>query len=184
MVSPKASLLSALNVLRAAAQAGNALSHPRPLADRTARGACEKTYAAGPFYFPSNGRRSGRTSPSLPRLRNSRSLDPPASYRQRRLYPIPSILFRAVQSLIGGLQYKLCVGILFRRSCDPYAHRYRKRSRNLLLRELTNRIAFSATPSRAPVAPLRSPRRLPPVSASHVKFRRLDRPPQLLQMLH
>src|SRR5579859_2443928 len=42
MVSPKASLLSALNVLRAAAQAGNALSHPRPPADRTARGTCEK----------------------------------------------------------------------------------------------------------------------------------------------
>src|ERR1051326_3292371 len=42
MVSPKASLLSALNVLRAAVQAGNALSHLRPPADRTARGACEK----------------------------------------------------------------------------------------------------------------------------------------------
>src|SRR5512142_3006088 len=104
MASLKASPLSEVNVLSAAARAGNALSHLQPPADRTARGACEDV-RAGPFYFPSFGRRSGRTSriPSL--LRNSRSLHPSPSRRQGRFYPIPPILFGAIQRLIGGLQH-------------------------------------------------------------------------------
>ena len=49
-----------------------------------------------------------------------------AAWDCRSFYAVPSILFRTVERLVGRLQYKIRIDLVFRRSRNPNADRHRK----------------------------------------------------------
>ena len=133
--SLKISLVSAGKIPPEGSLDGSAQSCLRPPADRTACGACEKTFGTGPSFAPL-GRRPGPfvSSPDLSVLilsdasalgfsGDAGSFDPrPAPRRSGCFNPVPSVFFRAVECFIRRLQDEVGIRFAFLRRRNAYTH--------------------------------------------------------------
>src|SRR3954449_3278841 len=129
MVRKTGSHLSRANAPLVVAQAGNAQSHLKPLADRTACGACE-TYGTWTVTLPVLQLTvRGRTLPSInfsaqARLRNARRFCPGPARCGGTFDAIPAIRLGTVKGLVCGLQHRVWVRTSFSGACHSNAHRY------------------------------------------------------------